>query len=169
MRLNLAISAIVLVVLPASAQSITQEDLDRCASQGGLPYKTAIENCTHLIEGGKLSRTNLLEVYSNRGDAYETIGQYDDEIADDTAMLQIDPESANAYNNRAWAYHLKGQDAKRPWLLTLNMGVPWNPGQRFTRSSDSRTDYRSTLRLRDIDHKLIENAKAGLRRLYATP
>jgi tetratricopeptide (TPR) repeat protein len=125
MRLNLAISAIVLVVLPASAQSITQEDLDRCASQGGLPYKTAIENCTHLIEGGKLSRTNLLEVYSNRGDAYETIGQYDDEIADDTAMLQIDPESANAYNNRAWAYHLKGQDAKA--LLDAQKAVALDP------------------------------------------
>ena len=37
---------------------------------------------------------------------------YDQAIADFTKVIALKPDDANVYNQRAWNYHLKGEDAK---------------------------------------------------------
>lgn len=184
MRMILTVSALVLVGLPASAQTsaqgqVTQEELNRCGTHNGIPYEKVIEYCTQLIESGRLSPTSLAALYSTRGDAYEKMGQYDQEIADDTRAIQINPNSANAYNNRAWAYHLKGQDAKG--LADAQKAVTLDPKygsaletraeiyEKLGQLDKAIADYRSTLRFPPTHDSSIEDAKAALKRLGATP
>src|SRR6188768_1702942 len=52
------------------------------------------------------------EVYLKRGEDLSGARQYDQAIADYTTAIQLKPDYAEAYNNRGFAYYLKG-DAER--------------------------------------------------------
>jgi len=57
----------------------------------------------------KQSESKDANLYYNRGHAYGEKGQYDQEIADYTMAIEIDPKFARAYNNRGVAYGKKAQ------------------------------------------------------------
>jgi tetratricopeptide (TPR) repeat protein len=173
--------ALVLVALPAGAQ-ISKEEFDRCSGLGtgvGIPAEARVGYCTQLIEGGRLSPRNLAITYNNRGNDYEKMGQYDQEIADDTKAIQIDPNYALSYNNRAWAYHLKGQDAQG--LPDAEKAIALDPkdGSAFETRGEiyeklgqrdkAIADYRATLQLPPSNDSSMEDATAGLKRLGVTP
>jgi tetratricopeptide (TPR) repeat protein len=52
------------------------------------------------------------EFYLKRGEDFSGARQYDRAIADYTAAIQLKPDHAEAYNDRGFAYYLKG-DAER--------------------------------------------------------
>ena len=51
----------------------------------------------------------LVVAYSNRGLAYDGIGQYQRAIQDYDEAIQLDPDYAWAYHDRGMAYHRLGQ------------------------------------------------------------
>ena len=66
-------------------------------------YRSAIYSLTKSLD---LKPTSL--AYSNRGEAYINVGEYDDAIADYDRIIAIDPNDAAAYNNRGTAKVHKG-------------------------------------------------------------
>jgi lipoprotein NlpI len=52
------------------------------------------------------------ELYLKRGEDFSGVHQYDRAIADFTTAIQLKPDYAEAYNDRGFAYYLKG-DAER--------------------------------------------------------
>jgi tetratricopeptide (TPR) repeat protein len=181
MRNILIALAMTLVALPATAQ-VPIEEWNGCfASSGGvrISAEQKVGYCTRLIEGGQLSNANLAMVYNNRGDAYEKMGLFDQEIADDTAAIQINPNYAIAYNNRAWAYHLKGQDANG--LADVEKAVELDPThassletraeiyEKLGQRDKAIADYREALRLDPSGNAGAMGSREGLKRLGATP
>ena len=70
-------------------------------------YDRAIADYTKAIA----LRPDSADLYYSRGGAYIKKGLYDLAISDFTKQMALAPDNA-AYNDRAWAYHLKGEDAK---------------------------------------------------------
>ena len=54
------------------------------------------------------SSANSAEFYLKRGDDSSAAHRYDQAIADYTTAIQLKPDYAEAYNNRGFAYYLKG-------------------------------------------------------------
>jgi tetratricopeptide (TPR) repeat protein len=67
------------------------------------------------------------EVYLKRGEDFTGVQQYDRAIADFTTAIQLQPDYAEAYNDRGFAYYLKG-DVERAIAD-------------YTRAIDLRPDY----------------------------
>jgi tetratricopeptide (TPR) repeat protein len=181
MRKGLIGLAVALVALPAAAQTF-DETWNGCFpsnTSAGVPAEAKAGYCTKLIESGALSTKNLVAAYNNRGDAYEKMGLFDQEIADDTKAIQLDPKYAIAYNNRAWAYHLKGEDAKG--LPDVQMAVALDPThassletraeiyEKLGRRDEAITDYREALRLDPSGYGGAMGSKEGLKRLGVAP
>jgi len=109
--------ALALIALPAWAQSEADENWWKC---NGDDPDFIIAGCSALIQSNLNSTSNhlvntyanLLDEHYNRGNAYLHKGFYDQAIADFTQVIALEPDLAVPYNGRAWAYHLKGQDAK---------------------------------------------------------
>ncbi|MGH6969046.1 MAG: tetratricopeptide repeat protein [Stellaceae bacterium] len=110
---------------------------------------------------------------------YCASAQPDEAIAGCTALIATDKQTDKmlvyAYNNRAWAYHRKGEDVKG--LRDVDMALilaPKNAAVIETRAEiyeklgkrdQAVADYRTALKL---DPKMKE-AQDGLKRLNATP
>ncbi|MGC9953492.1 MAG: tetratricopeptide repeat protein [Rhizomicrobium sp.] len=173
--------ALALVALPAAAQTPDEEWNGCFPSNTGasIPAEAKVGYCTRLIESGRLSAGNLVAAYNNRGDAYEKMGLFDQEIADDTKAIQIDPKHAISYNNRAWAYHLKGQDAQG--LPDVQMAVALDPAhassletraeiyEKLGRRDEAIADYREALKLDPSGYDGAMGSTEGLRRLGVAP
>ena len=170
-----------LVALPAAAQT-QDEEWNGCfpsRTSVGVPAEAKAGYCTQLIESGRLSAKNLVAAYNNRGDAYEKMGLFDQEIADDTKAIQIDPKYAIAYNNRAWAYHLKGQDAKG--LPDAQMAIMLDPThassfetraeiyEKLGQRDKAIADYREALKLDPSGYNGAMGSTEGLKRLGVAP
>jgi tetratricopeptide (TPR) repeat protein len=172
--------ALALVALPATAQT-WGDDWNGCFPSAGVsvPAEAKAGYCTKLIESGRLSTENLVAAYNNRGDAYEKMGLFDQEIADDTKAIELDPKHAISYNNRAWAYHLKGQDAQG--LPDVEMAVRLDPVhassletraeiyERLGRRDEAIADYREALRLDPSGYAGAMGSREGLKRLGVEP
>jgi tetratricopeptide (TPR) repeat protein len=172
--------ALALVALPAAAQT-PDEVWNGCFPSAGVsvPAEAKVGYCTRLIESGRLSAKNLVAAYNNRGDAYEKMGLFDQEIADDTKAIQIDPKYAIAYNNRAWAHHLKGQDAEG--LPDVQMAVALDPThassletraeiyEKLGRRDEAIADYRAALKLDPGGFGGAMGSMEGLKRLGVAP
>ena len=72
----------------------------------GAPNQ-AIADLSHALE---LNSTDP-QLYYKRGVIYASVGRLDEAIADNTEVIRRDPTFSEAYNNRAWALHLKSEDA----------------------------------------------------------
>ena len=99
---------------------------------------------------------------------------YDAAIDDFTKAIAIKPDFGDAYNNRAWAYHLKGEDAKGlPDASKAVTLVPKEAAVFETRAEiheklghrdEAVTDYRAALGFDPHNQSAID----GLKRLAAT-
>jgi tetratricopeptide (TPR) repeat protein len=83
------------------------DDLSLC-NAGTSPPDARITACTRVIASNKLRGRDLAAVYSNRSGAYESKGDFDHQIADSEAAVQLDPKNSALYYNRALAYRHKG-------------------------------------------------------------
>ena len=105
MRL-LSLIAVVLFVssLAAPARAGMVED---CVQTDDWNLK--ISGCTAVIDSGQYSDRNLAPAYSNRGNAYLTLGKNRRAIEDYDQALRLDPGFANAYVGRGEAYRRLGE------------------------------------------------------------
>ena len=170
MRGLLLLLALAMVAFPAAARTRAQE-YARCIQDDP---DTSISGCTVLIRSGHETRAQLASDYYNRGLAYDDKSLYDLAIADDTRAIAFRPRYAAAYNNRAWAYHGKGEDAKG--LPDAQKAVAW---ERISNNLETRAEIYEKLGRRDaaiVDYRAalklspaMPEALAGLKRLAATP
>ena len=72
----------------------------------------AFDLCTRAIQSGALSGTGLAVTFNNRGNAYQSKGEYQRAIQDYDEAIRIDPDSALAFNNRGTAFQHVGDYAR---------------------------------------------------------
>lgn len=117
----------------------------------------------------------LAIIHKDRGQAYENQEMYDAAIADFTVTIALRPEAHGGYNDRAWAYHLKGEDAKG--LPDANKAIALAPKiadsfetraeihEKLGQRDKAAADYRAALKLDPGN----EDSKTGLKRLRLAP
>ena len=104
---RLAIAIVLLLgqsVAPAWAQ--WTEDAQKCAETSDP--NLAFDLCTRAIQSGALSGSGLAVTFNNRGNAYQSKGDYPRAIQDYDEAIRIDPDSALAFNNRGSAFQHMG-------------------------------------------------------------
>jgi tetratricopeptide (TPR) repeat protein len=101
-----------------------------------------------------------------------SLNQYDNAIKDFTRAINDHPR-VSYFNNRAWAYHLKGEDAKG--LSDAKKAVTMTPDnadfietraeiyEKLNQNDEAIADYRASLKLDPND----DHSKQGLKRLNA--
>src|SRR5205823_4438833 len=106
---------------------------------------------------------------------YYKSGRYDEAAADYAKAIALKPDYAQAYSNRAWAYHLKGEEEKA--LADAEKAVSLLPKaansfgtraaiyEKLGKRSEAIEDYRMALML-EAHH---QSAEDGLKRLGAAP
>ncbi len=144
-------------------------DYDVCTDDDAVASER-IAACTRVISQGG-DQSVLSDAFRNRGDVYGDREQWPAAIADDTKAIELNPEDAEAYNQRAWA-HLKSGDMKKAFV-DVNKSLSLDPKQADTWDTRGRTyeamgkvkeaisDYKQALAI-EPDH---EDSKDALDRL----
>ena len=70
------------------------------------PAELSLKSIKVVIEK-KIKRETAIHLF--KGDSYGNKGQYDQAISEYTKFIEINPEYAEAYNNRGAVYEKKGQ------------------------------------------------------------
>lgn len=115
------------------------------------------------------------DTYFNRNAEHLCGNHFDEAIADTTKTLELRPANAAAYNSRAWALHLKGEDAlalpdaEKVVTLAPNSVPPLETRaeiyEKLGRKRDAVVDYRAALAIEGD----LQLARDGLKRLGADP
>jgi tetratricopeptide (TPR) repeat protein len=129
----------------------------------------------------KIARMELLKyrAYQLRAKAYAAKGQSDlaDADIEQAVTLSVGPGAkpdAKYYNNRAWAYHLVGADAKALPIVTKALELEKTPNtletraeiyEKLGRREEAIADYRASL----AGAPTMQPAKDGLARMGVTP
>jgi len=103
-RLLIANALLFLLAAPARAQG--NDDAQKCA-ETSIP-DLALARCTRAIQSGELSEPNMAAALNNRGNAYQSKGDYARAIADYNEAIKLSFDSAMIYNNRGRAYQQRG-------------------------------------------------------------
>jgi tetratricopeptide (TPR) repeat protein len=74
----------------------------RCAGGKGVSSDGQIGGCTSVIQSGRESPQNLVEAFSNRGNAFFGKGDYRRAVQDYSQVINLDPNNATAFDNRCW-------------------------------------------------------------------
>jgi Flp pilus assembly protein TadD len=85
-------------------------------------YDNQISACTDAIKSGR-AKPHI--AYNNRGNAYQSKGQYAQAIADFNKAIELNSKDDGAYTNRGVAYSKKGQDNQA--LADYNKAIELNP------------------------------------------
>jgi tetratricopeptide (TPR) repeat protein len=118
-RQFLATSAVLACILcDLTTLSARADDRGTCEKKSDHELDTAIAACSRLIKSGKLSGEALALIYFNRGSRYGTEyyrgniygskGDLDRAIADLSAAIRLEPDSAEFRSYRGLAYAMKG-------------------------------------------------------------
>jgi tetratricopeptide (TPR) repeat protein len=121
-----------------------------------------------------------IRAYSNRGrDAFILKQEYDRAIADCTRAIELDANSAPAYNNRAWAHFKAGKaaeglrDVEKSLELSPNnaraLDTRGNIFEVLGRPDEAIADIRRALSLGANDPEVQIAGKRALKRLGASP
>jgi Lipoprotein NlpI, contains TPR repeats len=103
---RLAASAAFTWLIAMAAAKAQTPDLDACgrAADNGLRIKA----CSAVIGAPGNPPAMIAWAYANRCQALENSRKFDAAIADCSQALKLDPNMANAYNLRGFAYYAKG-------------------------------------------------------------
>lgn len=93
------------LVAPAWAQ--WTEDAQKCAETPDP--NLAFDLCTRAIQSGALSGSGLAITFNNRGNAYQSKGDYQRAIQDYDEALRIDPDSAHGLQQPGQRLSTHGQ------------------------------------------------------------
>jgi len=98
-----------IVLWAGSAEADGADDLQACyrANDNG-DYDKAIALCTSAVESGDLSSNDQAHALNDRGNAYNTQGDFDRAIASYDDAIRLAPDYPEAYYDRATAYDGKG-------------------------------------------------------------
>jgi len=145
---RLAIAILLLLGQPdAPAWAQWTDDAQKCAETADP--NLAFELCTRAIQSGALSGTGLAATFSNRGNAYQSKGDYQRAIQDYDEALRLDPDSALAFNNRGSAYQHMGnyeraiQDYDQAIRLDSSSALAYN---NRGRANHLKEDYAKALK-----------------------
>ncbi len=106
-----------------------EEHQRQCRTASG---KAGIEACTWVIKSDRAGEEDVAEAYTQRGNRYGILKQYDRAMADFDAALRLKPDQINALAGRGWTYSALGQHqraiqdmdrvvSKKPNANTYNM------------------------------------------------
>lgn len=104
-RMILAVALSLAMNMPAAAQDY--EQLSRKCYENSTPDQM-IESCTTVIESGRVEKEDLATAFKNRGNAYDSKGQYDRAIEDYDHAIATNPNDADALNNRGTSHRASG-------------------------------------------------------------
>ena len=135
-RVAIAISLLLgHLVAPASAQ--WTDEAQKCAETPDP--NLAFELCTRAIQSGALSGAGLAVTFNNRGNAYQSKGEYQRAIQDYDEALRIDPDSALAFNNRASAFQHMGNYDRA--IQDYNHAIRLDPSSALAYNNRGRTQH----------------------------
>ena len=100
-------SLVLSVAMAASARAQEYEQLSRKCYENSTPDQT-IEACSTVIASGRVEKEDLATAFKNRGNAYDSKGQYDRAIEDYDHAIAINPNDADALNNRGISHRANG-------------------------------------------------------------
>ena len=93
-------------------QSQLVHDDEQCVRNVANHPEVAIPYCTSLVESAALSQKNHALALILRGTAYRNMGNLDAAIQDFSAAIRVEPDIANAFNNRGITYDYKHEFAR---------------------------------------------------------
>jgi len=114
----------VVVVLSAVAAPARAGMVEDCVQ--ALDWNLTIGGCTAAIRSGQWQGKNLAWAYTNRGLAYDNLGEYRRAIQDFDQALRLDPGDAFAYNGRGSAYRKLGE--YRRAIEDFDQAIRLDPG-----------------------------------------
>jgi uncharacterized protein YecT (DUF1311 family) len=93
--------------VPAIAQTSAQA-WDWCAGKDGASAELQINACTTVINSRQETQEDLAVAFGNRGNGYQTKGDYYRAIAEYDAAIQLNPNDPIVFSNRGIAYGSEG-------------------------------------------------------------
>ena len=135
-RVAIAISLLLgQLVAPAWAQ--WTDEAQKCAETPDP--NIAFELCTRAIQSGALSGAGLAVTFNNRGNAYQSKGEYQRAIQDYDEALRIDRDSALAFNNRASAFQHMGNYDRA--IQDYDQAIRLDPSSALAYNNRGRTQH----------------------------
>src|SRR4029077_9871625 len=104
----LSIFAVLAISLFLKAASLAQSSMEwkQCLGLEGPIVDTVIDGCTAIIQSGQEAHEKLATAFDNRGVAYRLKGDYERALQDYDQATRLNPDNANAYNNRGIIYRI---------------------------------------------------------------
>ena len=166
----LLVAATMALVVAARAQP--SQDPRLCWSSTDVSREQRIASCTAVIKAGHERPQNLAKAFSNRGNAYLGLRDYDRAIADYGRAIEIDPQHAAAFYGRGNAYQRKGRydraikDYDRAIEIVpsnaaafLGRGLAYQDKARYDFDAYLNEGQYETLAIRDYDKAIRLNPK----------
>ena len=107
------------------------EDRMRCTDHNP---DIGIAGCTAIIGSGQETTKNLAVAFYNRGAAYDAKGDYDRAIQDYDQAIRLNPDDADAFNDRCFARATAGKQLEIA-LADCNQALRLQPGYEATLDS----------------------------------
>ncbi len=105
---------LLLAIAPMSVQAqVSEAERKQCTGEGAtIPAEARIADCTMLIESGRVPPAELFHAVNSRGAAWYDNGDFERAIADFDRVIELKPDYADGFYNRAIAWSARG-DAER--------------------------------------------------------
>jgi tetratricopeptide (TPR) repeat protein len=135
----------------ASAQ--TEQQRKWCYDQAATDPQT-IEGCTALEKSGKYRGRDLAVILYNRGLSYENTEQYTQAMADFSQAVGLDPNYADAFDDRGNVYVWTGDHERA--LADYNRAIALKPNTALFHNNRGYTYYKMS----DLDRALTDLNRA---------
>jgi lipoprotein NlpI len=123
---------------PHGASAFTDQQRTWCYDDKATDPQT-IEGCTALIQSGQFSGHDLAIILFNRGLSYENTKQYSLAMADFSQAVGLDPNYAEAYDDRGNVYYKSGNNAQA--LSDFDRAIALRPGFALAYSNRGYVHY----------------------------